>query len=160
MGRYHSCSQEKIIRTPQVTSQKEMLPYVGIAELTGKQLGNFGERIAQKFLQDKAWHICDTNWSCSLGEIDIVAQNDLGELVFIEVKTTSRYAYSFPEEAVTFKKQQRYAALAQCYLQAYPYKFQDRLIRFDVVGVCIDNQDQVQLHHIPYAFSCDGESTC
>ena len=54
-----------------------------------KQLGDWGERIAEHRLTAKGYEILDRKWRCARGEIDLVAQ--AGQvLVFVEVKTRRR----------------------------------------------------------------------
>lgn len=135
-------------------------PVGALHNLQGKALGRFGEKLAQQFIVDKGWNIFDTNWSCSFGEIDIVAQNNYHELVFLEVKTGSTSGLRFPEESVHLHKQQRYAGLAQRYLQQYSADLSGLTVRFDVIAISIDMQDNVYLHHIPYAFCVDRDVVC
>ncbi|NTW06664.1 MAG: YraN family protein, partial [Syntrophaceae bacterium] len=48
--------------------------------------GKDGEQIAAAYLKKKGYRICETNFRCPLGEIDIIAR-EKDEIVFIEVKT-------------------------------------------------------------------------
>lgn len=54
-----------------------------------KLLGNKGEREAIKFLIKKGYTIVTKNFRRPWGEIDIVAKDPSGILVFVEVKTVS-----------------------------------------------------------------------
>ena len=53
-----------------------------------KQIGNFGEEIAAKYLQNQGFQILDRNYLKKWGEIDIVARRT-GKIHFVEVKTVS-----------------------------------------------------------------------
>jgi putative endonuclease len=53
-----------------------------------KQIGNYGEEIAAKYLQKQGFQILDRNYLKKWGEIDIVARRT--EIIhFVEVKTVS-----------------------------------------------------------------------
>jgi len=54
-----------------------------------RKIGDIGEKIAEKWLNDKGFSILDRNYLKKWGEIDIVAKNK-GIYRFIEVKTISR----------------------------------------------------------------------
>ena len=69
---------------------------------TGKE----GEKIAAAFLKKNGYRICETNFRCALGEIDIIAR-EKDELVFIEVKTRKSGELGYPEQAVGIKKQKK-----------------------------------------------------
>lgn len=51
-----------------------------------QRIGAIGEQIAQDFLVQQGIQICETNYSCRLGEIDIIAKRN-NCIHFIEVKT-------------------------------------------------------------------------
>lgn len=53
-----------------------------------KEFGKSGEDIATEFLKNKGYTIICRNFSCKMGEMDIIAK-DKNEIVFIEVKTRS-----------------------------------------------------------------------
>jgi putative endonuclease len=95
---------------------------------TGKE----GEQIAAVFLKKNGYKICETNFHCPLGEIDIIAR-EKGELVFIEVKTRKSRELGYPEQAVGVKKQRKLSQLALWYMQQK--KIKDIPARFDVVAI-------------------------
>lgn len=78
--------------------------YTIYMETARKEVGNDGERFAQNFLKENGWKILDTNvrlpWN---DEIDIVARDTDGVLVFVEVKTVSKN-YLNAEEQMTSAK--------------------------------------------------------
>lgn len=53
-----------------------------------KQIGDYGEKIAQNYLKSQGFTILDTNYTKKCGELDIVAKNK-GIVHFVEVKTLS-----------------------------------------------------------------------
>lgn len=97
---------------------------------TGKE----GEQIAAAYLKKKGYRICETNFRCPLGEIDIVAW-EKDELVFIEVKTRKSNQLGYPEEAVGAGKQKKLSHLALWYLKKN--KLADADVRFDVIAITL-----------------------
>ena len=64
-----------------------------------KELGQKGEDLALRFLKKNGYRIYTTNYSCKLGEIDIIAK-EKDTLAFIEVKTRTSTAFGPPQLAV------------------------------------------------------------
>jgi len=85
-----------------------------------RQFGNFGEKIAEKFLIKNGYRILTKNFYTKFGEIDIVCskvENDINELFFVEVKTRiDGGIYNYPENAVNFNKIYKMNKAAQIYL--------------------------------------------
>jgi putative endonuclease len=98
---------------------------------TGKE----GEKIAAAFLKKNGYRIIETNYRCTLGEIDIIAR-EKNELVFVEVKTRKSVELGYPEQAVGRNKQKKMSQLALWYLQK---KNADTEARFDVVAITISD---------------------
>jgi putative endonuclease len=96
--------------------------------------GNEGEKIAAAYLKKNGYRICETNFRCPLGEIDIIAR-DRSELVFIEVKTRKTRKMGYPEQAVGNRKQKKMSQLALVYLQKK--KLADTSARFDVMAITL-----------------------
>jgi len=71
-----------------------------------RDIGKLGEKLAQKFLKKRGYHIYETNFYCQAGEIDIVARRR-DYLVFIEVRTKSNLDFGTPEESITANKKKR-----------------------------------------------------
>ncbi len=106
-----------------------------------KNLGDFGESTAAKFLKDKAYEIVATNYRCRYGEIDIVAR-DNNQIVFVEVRTKKGRSFGTPEESVGSIKQSRMVSAAQTYLQDKGFENSDW--RIDVVAIEVNSRDKVQ----------------
>ena len=81
-----------------------------------RELGIRGEKIARDFLEQNGYKIIETNYRCSEGEIDIVAQTG-DTLVFVEVRTKSSRSFGTPEESITPVKMKRLHAVAAHYGQ-------------------------------------------
>jgi len=95
-------------------------------------LGKKGEKISIEFLKKQGYKIVETNYRCSVGEIDIVAK-DKDVLCFVEVKTRKSEEYGLPEEAVDGRKQRKLVNVALAYVKEKKVYEQD--LRFDVVSV-------------------------
>jgi len=96
-----------------------------------RQLGQWGEELVVEDLLRKGWTIVDRNFRCRMGELDIVAKNQL-YLVFVEVKLRKSARFGPACESVTPSKQRKLLAAAQFYLVGHPTKLQPR---FDVAEV-------------------------
>ena len=81
-----------------------------------KLLGAKGESLTIKYLKKKGYTILERNYSLPVGEADIIAKKD-NEIVFVEVKTRTSTKFGMPNEAVDYKKQQKYKNLALLYIQ-------------------------------------------
>ena len=105
--------------------------------------GEKGETIAAAYLKKNGYRILETNFRCSLGEIDIIAR-DKEELVFVEVKTRKSLDLGYPEQAVGIKKQKKISQLALFYLQKK--NLINAKARFDVVAVTMsETSNEVKL---------------
>lgn len=114
------------------------------------ETGRGGEEIACTFLKDNGYEIIERNFSCSQGEIDIVAWDNIKkELVFIEVKTRTSKAYGSPIDAVDMKKQKHIYWAAQYYI--YLHSIKNTFIRFDVIEV-YKEKNKTRINHIKQIF--------
>lgn len=101
-------------------------------KIFNKITGSQGEAIAQKFLKDQGYKILATNFTCKIGEIDIIAQQKK-TIVFVEVKTKSNLDFGYPREMVNITKQNKIRRVAEYYLlKTNPT---DCECRFDVIEV-------------------------
>jgi putative endonuclease len=105
------------------------------------QTGALGEKFARDFLKQKSYHILETNYRCSYGEIDIIARQD-GCLVFVEVRTKSILDYGNPEESINSIKKTHLKRCAQFYLQCHNKPCESW--RIDVVAVELDSGNRVK----------------
>ena len=106
--------------------------------------GREGEELAAKYLKKHGYKILDKNYTCPIGEIDIVA-SIAGYLVFVEVKARDDEIFGRPSEAVDEFKQRKLYNLALMYQRTK--KLADMPVRFDVVEVLDD-----EINHIKNAF--------
>ena len=115
-----------------------------------KVLGDFGESKAVEFLVSKGYRIVKRNYSCRLGEIDIIARKD-SFIVFAEVKLRKSDYYGSAAEFVTASKQSRIIKTARFWLASH---YDDLQPRFDVIEVYAPDGENgpVKINHIEDAF--------
>jgi len=110
-------------------------------------LGEFGERLAVQHLSAKGYRIRERNFRTREGEIDIIAEDKDGVLVFVEVRARRGSAMGSAAESVTPAKQRRLLALADAYVQERPDLPAQR--RIDVIAVDLTPDGRVlSLQHI------------
>ena len=115
-----------------------------------KEKGNLGEEIAAELYRRQGCRILERNYSCRLGEIDLIAE-DRGVLVFAEVKLRKNARFAEAREFVDRNKQRRILNTARYYMMKTGSEQQ---ARFDVVEVYMDpeNRKAPVVNHIPDAF--------
>jgi putative endonuclease len=114
---------------------------------TTAQIGSDGEAAAVKHLSHKGLDVLERNWSCKVGEIDIICR-DRRTWVFVEVKSSHALAEIPPEARVNWEKRRRLRRLAKYYLG---HKFATATYRFDVISVWWED-DETKIRHIEHAF--------
>jgi putative endonuclease len=119
--------------------------YLTMAE--HNELGEKGEDLAAKMLEQKGYEVLDRNWRWGRYEIDIVAKkNNL--IIVSEVKTRRSNYFGEPEEFVSVAQQKRLVASANEYIERFNL---DLEVRFDIISI-IYNSKQRKVHHIEDAF--------
>lgn len=113
-------------------------------------LGEFGEREAEKLLKKKGYKILARNYKITSGEIDIVASKK-GVCAFVEVKVRSSLYAGRPSLSVTTIKQKRIISAAKNYI--FKNKISDQP-RFDVIEILVDLEAEKirEIVHIENAF--------
>jgi putative endonuclease len=112
------------------------------------ELGQRGERIAERHLVARGLTVLDRNWRCPQGEIDLVLR-DGDETVFVEVKTRTSTAYGHPLEAITVAKLARLRRLAAAWCAAHPGVGR---IRIDAVAVVAPHRAPATVEHLERVF--------
>jgi putative endonuclease len=136
-------------------SVREPKPFI---ERAGRRMsvGRQGERLAVSHLELAGYEIVRRNFTCRLGEIDVIAK-PRGEntLCFIEVKCRRNETMGKPYESVGVRKQRHYRQVATVFLM----REWDTLgvdatteYRFDVVEVVL-NAGKPSINHIKDAFA-------
>ncbi|WP_034438731.1 YraN family protein [Clostridium ihumii] len=117
-----------------------------------KSIGTIGENIAAEYLKNHNYKILERNFSCKIGEIDIIAKNE-NNICFIEVKSRTSDYFGMPSEAVNYYKEQKICKVAQYYiLKKDLHKYN---LRFDVVEIIFSSTTS-KLNLIKNAFIIDG----
>ncbi|MGH3465090.1 MAG: YraN family protein [Kribbellaceae bacterium] len=112
---------------------------------TTDAVGQYGEEVAARYLQEAGFAILERNWRCDFGEIDIVAR-DGRVLVICEVKTRRGTDYGSPQEAVTWRKLARLRKLAAQWLSEHEVTPDE--VRIDVVGVVRPHTGPAVVEHL------------
>ncbi len=99
------------------------------AQKTKKQSGQAGEDAALAYLQQQGLTLEARNFSCRMGEIDLVMK-DRGTLVFVEVRKRSGGDFGGAIASITYAKQLRLVKTAQLFLQKLG---REPACRFDAV---------------------------
>lgn len=123
-----------------------------VADMTARELGAEGERIAASVLEQLGYEVVARNWTCPYGEVDIIALDD-DVIVFVEVKTrvvaAGASVLQAPELAVDERKQARYERMARWYLGAC---LREGPLRFDIMALSVSPAGIVHVRHIVDAF--------
>ncbi len=97
-----------------------------------KELGKKGEEVAVQFLKKKGYRIIERNYTCRLGEMDVIAK-EKDTFAFIEVKTRTTTTFGPPQLAVDLSKQNQLSKVALHFLKEK--RLEDVKARFDVVAI-------------------------
>ena len=97
-----------------------------------QELGQIGEELAVRELEDRGYAILARRYRTRHGEIDIVAR-DGDTIVFVEVKARATGELGTAAEAVADWKQRRLASMAMEYLARQ--RVAECPCRFDVVAI-------------------------
>jgi putative endonuclease len=115
--------------------------------------GEPGETRACEHLRAQGYLVLERNFRCRSGELDIVAREPGGAIVFVEVKERHGETHGQGHEAVTFDRRRRMVRAARMW--AVARNLTEEAIRFDVVSV--DWQGQTpRLRHDRGAFDSEG----
>ncbi|WNC72954.1 YraN family protein [Thalassotalea psychrophila] len=102
--------------------------------VTTKYQGDVYEQAALDYLLTLKLNLIERNFSCKLGEIDLIMQ-DKEFLVFVEVKYRKSTHFGEPSEMVSASKQKKICKTAQIYLQKHGLNEYNTFCRFDVVSI-------------------------
>ncbi|TLX70943.1 YraN family protein [Labilibacter sediminis] len=111
------------------------------------ELGNEGEHIAARFLEEKGYDILEQNWRYNHKEIDLIASKD-DLLIIAEIKTRSTEDWEHPAEAITNAKIRFLVDATEAYIEENDI---DKEVRFDVLSV-IPQGTAWKVDHIKEAF--------
>jgi putative endonuclease len=110
-----------------------------------RALGDYGERVAARYLVDRGMVVLDRNWRCDEGELDLVLR-DGPALVGCEVKTRTSLSHGSPHEAVTDAKLARLRSLLERWSRAHDVPAPDS--RIDLVAVLRPPRGRALVEHV------------
>lgn len=111
-------------------------------------LGFKGEMIAKEYLEQKGYEILDENWVHGKAEVDLIAYINK-QIIFVEVKTRTSITFGLPEDFVSEAKQKQMDLAASEYIELMNHQGE---IRFDIVSVLFNKQNNYTIKHIEDAF--------
>ncbi len=111
------------------------------------------EQLAVSFLQHRGFTILERNFRVQYGEIDIIAEMGDHIIIFVEVKARKN-SLENAFSSVSRSKQRKILKTAALYLQSHP-ELEDRLVRFDIIGIVPARNEQFQIEHLEDAFRGD-----
>ena len=121
------------------------------ADLTDPvELGKWGEKQAARYLKKHGYTILDKNFTCNTGELDIIAADFSGTIIFVEVKSRTNENFINAEASVTYKKRTRINRAAKYFMAVHQIK--NRPYRFDVITVITNNGLKKKITHFQNAF--------
>ena len=107
---------------------------------TTKEIGTKYETIASQYLAKHNIQIISKNFSCKVGEIDLIGI-DQDNIVFIEVRYRKNLNYGSPLETIVYKKQQKIIKTAQYFMLTNEYLYNRYSPRFDIIGIWHEKSD-------------------
>lgn len=113
---------------------------------TRNELGALGEQVAVDHLRKLGLRIVARNWRCRYGELDVIADDGRGTVVFVEVKTRSGDGFGGVEQAVTPQKVRRVRRLAGAWLAGQDGRWAQ--VRIDVIGVRVGRRPEPEVMHL------------
>ncbi len=97
-------------------------------------LGNSEEDKAAKYLEEQGCRIIERNYSCRMGEIDLIYSDPDNVICFGEVKYRNKISSGYPSEAVNFSKQKKICAVSDHY-RAKLSLDESFAYRYDVIAI-------------------------
>lgn len=118
--------------------------------MTARSMGNQGEAEAARYLRKKGCALLASQWRCRFGELDLIARDRRGTILFVEVKLRSNLSVGLPREFVDARKQERLRRAAACWMSVTET---DAPTRFDVAEIYTDGSGRVlRLEYLEDAF--------
>ncbi len=114
-----------------------------------RRQGNKAEEQAAAYLKEKGYKILERNFSCRVGEIDIIAQDKQNTIVFVEVKQRKTNLFGGGLAAVNKAKQKRITLTAAAYIKKTKISY--TALRFDIITITAG-----VLQHYENAFSVNN----
>lgn len=107
-----------------------------------KKFGEHGEDIACIFLKEKGHIILSRNYTCKIGEIDIISRNN--NTVYVsEVKTRTSSRYGHPYESVNHIKKKKIYRIYENY--CLERKIETYNMMFSIISIIIDVDGEIDI---------------
>ncbi len=120
-----------------------------IEKKNSKDIGDWGEKEAERYLLSKKHKIVAKNFSAYQGEIDIISLLN-GVLIFTEVRTRLSDNVESAVNSISSGKQRRIQKTAMYYLKKN--NLEHYQIRFDIIVITLDENKKTKLLHWEEAF--------
>lgn len=115
-----------------------------------QQAGQQAEQNALNYLTAQGLKLVTRNYSCRLGEIDLIMKDGL-HLVFVEVRSRSNMSFGDGAVSITYAKRQKIIKTTSYYM--IKHNVQEKFpIRFDVIAI---NGKSGAINWIKDAFNAD-----
>jgi putative endonuclease len=114
------------------------------------QLGSYGEKVVERYLEQEQFTILAKNFRKRDGEVDLIARKGL-LTIFVEVKTRHTHSVD-PTEIITPAKQRKIARAAAFFTAQEDC---DYVCRFDVAVVTVESSGP-SIMYIADAFQAEG----
>lgn len=116
------------------------------------EVGRVGEDLACEYLMNNGYKIIERNYRQKWGELDIIAKDPDGTLVFVEVKTmrqnNSAIAALNPEDNLTAAKLIKLQRTAQLFAgKQFNLIDENKGWRIDLVGICLTVNNHTIRHY-------------
>ena len=109
------------------------------------ELGRWGEDLAVAYLQGKGYAILERDWKSGRRDIDIIAVDEGGTVVFVEVKTRRSRVFGEPEEAINYRKLQ---SLQQAINHYIKFRHITSEVRFDIISIVGTIGTDPEINHV------------
>ena len=109
------------------------------------ELGKWGEDLAVAYLQRNDYTIIERDWKSGRRDIDIIAKDETGTIVFVEVKTRRNHVFGEPEEAIDYRKIQSLQLAINHYIK---FRHINSEVRFDIISIVGTIGSEPEINHI------------
>ena|SRR5215469_14601410 len=114
-----------------------------------QQLGDFGERLAERWVIRSGWQVIARQFRIGHRDIDLIAKR-ANTIAFIEVKTRRRTDFGGPIAAVSAQKRRHLTHAAAIWTDRHGEPGWE--YRFDVIGVLVGG-GLIRIAHVENAFT-------
>lgn len=115
-----------------------------------RTVGDDAENLAFRYLKQHGLTLVQRNFSCRLGELDLIMQ-DRSCLIIVEVRFRGHRSFVPAELTVDARKQSKIVRTAAMFL-AWNERFASTPLRFDVVAIDADAHGETSIKWIRDAF--------